>query len=134
MLTWWQGNVNAGVGNGQDEIYGTHYSQIAVGRAANGLRADLHEFQLTAAGTALITAYYPVLTDASSVRNGPRRAIVLDSVVQEIDIPTGLVLFQWDSLDHVPLTDTETPFPSPPRSIRLTTSTSTRSSRTPTAT
>ena len=37
---------------------------------------------------------------------------MLDSVVQEIDIPTGLVLFQWDSLDHVPLTDTETPFPS----------------------
>ena len=31
---------------------------------------------------------------------------MLDSVVQEIDIPTGLVLFQWDSLDHVPLTDT----------------------------
>ena len=30
--------------------------------------------------------------------------VVLDSVVQEIDIPTGLVLFQWDSLDHVPLT------------------------------
>jgi arylsulfotransferase ASST len=25
-------------------------------------------------------------------------------VVQEIDVPTGLVLFQWDSLDHVPLT------------------------------
>ena len=29
--------------------------------------------------------------------------IALDCVVQEIDIPTGLVLFQWDSLDHVPL-------------------------------
>ena len=24
-------------------------------------------------------------------------------MAQEIDIPTGLVLFQWDSLDHVPL-------------------------------
>jgi hypothetical protein len=30
---------------------------------------------------------------------------VLDAVVQEIDIPTGLVLFQWDSLDHIPLSD-----------------------------
>ncbi len=28
---------------------------------------------------------------------------MFDAVVQEIDIPTGLVLFQWDSLDHVPL-------------------------------
>ena len=26
-------------------------------------------------------------------------------MVQEIDIPTGLLLFQWDSLDHVPVTD-----------------------------
>ena len=30
---------------------------------------------------------------------------MLDSVVQEIDIKTGLVLYQWDSLDHVPLAD-----------------------------
>jgi hypothetical protein len=27
----------------------------------------------------------------------------MDSVVQEIDVKTGLLLFQWDSLDHVPL-------------------------------
>ena len=111
VLTWWQGNVNAGVGNGEGQIYDAHYSRIAVVRGGNGLAADLHEFQLTAAGTALITAYYPVYADASSVKHGPRRAIVLDSVVQEIDIPTGLVLFQWDSLDHVPLTESEAAFP-----------------------
>jgi hypothetical protein len=111
VLTWWQGTVNAGVGNGQDEIYDTHYSRIAAVRGGNGLASDLHEFQLTATGTALITAYYPVYVDASSVKHGPTRAIVLDSVVQEIDIPTGLVLFQWDSLDHVPLTESEATFP-----------------------
>jgi hypothetical protein len=32
--------------------------------------------------------------------------VVLSGVVQEIDIPSGRVLFQWDSLDHVPVTDT----------------------------
>jgi len=111
VLTWWQGNVDAGVGNGQGEIYDSHYVQIAVVRGADGLASDLHEFQLTSAGTALITAYYPVFMDASSVKNGPKRAVVLDSVVQEIDIPTGLVLFQWDSLDHVPLTESETAYP-----------------------
>jgi hypothetical protein len=31
-------------------------------------------------------------------------------VVQEIDIATGKVLFEWDSLDHVPVTDTYAPF------------------------
>jgi hypothetical protein len=49
--------------------------------------------------------------DASSVKRS-KQAIVLDSVVQEIDIPTGLVLFQWDSLDHVPLADSYQPAPS----------------------
>lgn len=104
VLTWWQGFLGAGVGVGQDVIYNSSYRQIATVRAGNGLHADVHEFQLTPQGTALITAYFPVYRDASSM-GGSKREIVLDSVVQEIDIPTGLVLFQWDSLDHVPLTD-----------------------------
>jgi hypothetical protein len=96
---------------GQDLIYDSAYNPVASVRAANGLSADLHEFQLTPQGTALITAYYPVYWDASSIRGGLKREITLDSVVQEIDIPTGLVLFQWDSLDHVPVTDTYEPLP-----------------------
>jgi hypothetical protein len=31
--------------------------------------------------------------------------------VQEIDIPTGLVLFQWDSLDHIPVSASYQPIP-----------------------
>jgi hypothetical protein len=27
----------------------------------------------------------------------------VDAVVQEIDIKTGLVLFEWHALDHIPL-------------------------------
>jgi hypothetical protein len=96
---------------GEDEIYDSSYRPVATVRAANGLRADLHEFKLTPQNTALITAYYPVYRDARSV-HGLRREIVLDSVVQEIDIPTGLVLFQWDSLDHVPLSATYGRLPS----------------------
>ena len=105
VLTWWQGYSDAGVGVGEDRIFNSSYQQIAVVQAANGLSADLHEFQVTPSNTALITAYYPVYWNASSV-HGSAHEIVLDSVVQEIDIPTGLVLFQWDSLDHVPLGDT----------------------------
>ncbi|HUA49068.1 MAG TPA: arylsulfotransferase family protein [Solirubrobacteraceae bacterium] len=102
VLTWWQGYSGAGIGEGEDVIDDSSYRQIAVVRAGNGLYADLHDFRLTPQGTALITAYYPVYWDASPV-GGAKRQIVLDSVVQEIDIKTGLVLFQWDSLDHVPL-------------------------------
>ena len=103
VLTWWQGNETAGVGVGQDMIADSSYQVVKVISAANGLSADLHEFQLTPWGTALITAEYPVYRNASPV-GGSAHEIVLDSVVQEIDIATGLVEFQWDSLDHVPLT------------------------------
>ncbi len=102
VLTWWQGDVSGGIGVGEDVIYNSSYQQIATVKAGNGLSADLHEFQLTPQGTALITAEYPVRWDLSSV-HGPKNGIAFDSVVQEIDIPTGLVLFQWDSLDHVPV-------------------------------
>ena len=108
VLTWWQGYSGAGVGAGEDVIENSSYRQIAVVRAANGLSADLHEFRLTPQGTALITAYYPVYWDATDLHMSSRQ-IVLDSVVQEIDIKTGLLLFEWDSLDHVPLTDTYEP-------------------------
>lgn len=104
VLTWWQGYSGAGVGAGEDVIYDSSYRQLAVVRAGNGLFADLHEFRLTSQGTALITAYYPVLWDASAL-HGAKQQIVLDSVLQEIDVKTGLVLYQWDSLDHVPLAD-----------------------------
>ncbi len=104
VLTWWQGYSGAGVGSGEDVIYDSSYRQVAVVRAGNGLTADLHEFRLSSQDTALITAYFPVYWDASAL-HGSNQQIVLDSVVQEIDVKTGLVLYQWDSLDHVPLAD-----------------------------
>jgi Arylsulfotransferase (ASST) len=110
VLTWWQGYSGAGIGQGEDVIEDSSYRQIAVVRAGNGLYADLHDFRLTRQGTALITAYYPVYWDAAGI-GGAKRQVVLDSVVQEIDIKTGLVLFQWDSLDHVPLSRSYEPLP-----------------------
>ncbi|HJS94987.1 MAG TPA: arylsulfotransferase family protein [Solirubrobacteraceae bacterium] len=101
VLTWWQGFQNAGLGKGEDVIYDNHYRQIATVQAGNGLVADLHEFTITPQGTALITAYRLVHWPIGSNPSG----LVFDGVVQEIDIPTGLVLFQWDSLDHVSLAD-----------------------------
>lgn len=105
VLTWWQGIVSTrGYGVGEDLIYDDTYRRIATVRAAEGSRADLHEFVITPQGTALITAYNPVRADLSSV-GGPRDGTVLDGVVQELDIKTGLVLFEWHSLGNVPLSD-----------------------------
>ncbi len=114
VLTWWQGNESAGVGIGQDVIMSNSYQVVKTVSAGNGLSADLHEFNLTPRGTALITAAYPVIVNAASV-GGPTHEVVLDSVAQEIDVATGLVLFQWDSLDHIALSAGYTRLPNPPK-------------------
>ncbi|MGZ4166882.1 MAG: arylsulfotransferase family protein [Solirubrobacteraceae bacterium] len=104
MLTWWQGTVNGGVGTGVDEIYDSSYRPVATVKGVNGIQADLHEFQLTPQNTALITGYFPVFVNASGVKGGSVHQLAYDSVAQEIDVATGLVVWQWDSLDHVPPT------------------------------
>jgi hypothetical protein len=104
VLTWWQGSINmSGVGHGVDEIFNSSYRPIATVKTVNGVDADLHEFLLTPQGTAWRTAYKPVYWDASSIKHGSKKEIVFDSIAQEIDVKTGLVLYQWDSLDHVAL-------------------------------
>jgi hypothetical protein len=108
VLTWWQGYSGAGLGFGNDVITDDHYRRIATVQAGNGLRADLHEFLLTPRGTALITAFFPVYGDARA-EHGSSHTVIYDAVIQEIDVKTGLVLFQWDSLDHVPLSASYTP-------------------------
>ena len=49
---------------------------IAHVRAGNGLQADLHEFQLTPQGTALITAYDPIRCDLSAVGGSADGALI----------------------------------------------------------
>jgi hypothetical protein len=108
VLTWWQGDISVhGFGIGEGVIADTAYTDIAHVRGGNGLQADLHELQLTPQGTALITAYEPVVCDLSSV-GGSSDAAVTDGVLQQIDVKTGLVMFQWTSLDHVALDESYT--------------------------
>ncbi len=105
VLTWWEGTVISGYGRGTCTIADSSYRPIATVRAGNGLDADLHEFNLTPQGTALITAYRTATTDLSAL-GGPTAGKVLACQAQEIDIATGKVLFSWDSLDHVAVTET----------------------------
>jgi hypothetical protein len=105
VLTWWQGTISkAGIGTGRYVIYDRHYRPLTTVRAGRGLTGDLHEFQLTPRGTAFVSAYDEVPADLSAV-GGPKKSYAYDSVVQEIDVRTGKVVFQWRSLDHVPLSE-----------------------------
>jgi hypothetical protein len=105
VLTWWQGRLtDHGFGVGVDVIDGSHYQTLAEVHAGNGYQADLHDFQLTPQGTALLTAYSEVDCDLAAA-GGPADGAVTNSLFQEIDIKTGLVMFEWTSLDHVALGD-----------------------------
>jgi hypothetical protein len=105
VLTWWQGTLTKyGFGQGADVVDDEHYRTIAEVHAGNGDQADLHEFQLTPAGTALLTAYRPLDCNLTPV-GGPALSAVTDSLFQEIDVRTGLVMFEWTSLDHIALAD-----------------------------
>jgi len=105
VLTWWEGRITqTGVGIGRYVISDQTYKRIAEFGLGNGLTGDLHEFRLTPRGTALVLAYKPVVRDLTTV-GVDKRSWVYDSVVQEVTVPGARVLFEWHSIDHVPLAE-----------------------------
>jgi hypothetical protein len=111
-LTFWQGKVlSLGFGEGEDVIVNDRYQRLATVTGGNGLPADLHDFQLAPHGVAYTTAFNPVRCDVSSVESGTHNGVVLDNAVQEIDVKTGLVRWEWHSLDHVAVSESETAAP-----------------------
>ena len=103
VLTWWQDPLIAhGSSTAGDVIANSAYQEIAIVRAGNGYQPDLHEFQITPEGTALITVYDAIDCNLSAV-GGPAYGAVADTLLQEIDLRTGLVMYEWHSLDHVSL-------------------------------
>jgi hypothetical protein len=109
VLTWWQGRVlQLGFGQGEDEIYNTSYQPVAAVRAGNGYHADLHEVRLTPQGTAWIDAFDPIDMNLASA-HGAANGILTDSIVQEVDIKTGLVMWEWHAFGHIPLGDSFNP-------------------------
>jgi len=109
VLTWWEGQVELGVGYGKAIIADSSYKTIATISGGDGLSADLHEFVITPQDTALITAVRPRSADLSAL-GGPAKGTALTGSVLEVDIASGKVLFEWNSLDYVPVTDTYAAF------------------------
>jgi hypothetical protein len=108
VLTWWQDPLSAGGSRKAGEVIANSaYQTIAVVRAGNGYQPDLHEFQITPQGVGLITVYDAIDCDLSSV-GGPKDGAIADTLLQEIDLKTGLVMYEWHSLDHVPLSNAYT--------------------------
>jgi hypothetical protein len=100
VMTFWQS-----YGGGVDVILNHSYQQIATVYAGNGYTTGDHEFEITAQGTALINAYRVIPANLRPV-GGRRRGKLIDQAIQEIDIATGRVLWQWRARDHIRLTAT----------------------------
>jgi hypothetical protein len=95
VLTW-------GETPGVYVIFDSSYREIARFEAVNGHNGDHHEFLISPQDTALITIYNAVPKDLSSI-GGSKDGLAVQGIVQELDIETRELLFEWRSIDHVGL-------------------------------
>lgn len=100
VLTFWRGRFAAGWGYGEYVMLDSAYREIKLVRARSGYRADIHEMQITPENTALLAIYNRVRYDLRRY-GGPRNGEVLDNIIQEIDLDTGRLLFEWHSLGNI---------------------------------
>lgn len=113
VLAWWEGQlIPAGYGKGEYHVVDGAYREVATVRAAGGFSGDLHELVLTPRGTAMFTVYGAHPADLGPV-GGSDRGVLLDSYLQEVDVATGQLLFQWQASKHVALDESYLAPPAP---------------------
>lgn len=103
VLTYYRG-PNYAWGNAEITVLDEADDRIATvttGGEVGPQQADFHDTTITDRGTMLLISYYPTPRDLSAV-GGPADGWVLDGRIQEIDIATGAVVFEWSAADHVP--------------------------------
>lgn len=108
VLTWFEGTVVGGHGQGRYAIADSSYRILRWVDAGNGYQGDLHEFVITDHGTALFTCYAEEQADLSGLGGSPQRSY-LNGIVQEVDIASGRVLFQWRADRHVNFAESYAP-------------------------
>jgi hypothetical protein len=115
VLAWWKGEVMLplGYGKGEAVIVDDSYQELRRIRPIGSQPMDVHELRLTNEGTALFTCYPRTVERDLTVLGGPRRAPVLESVIQEVDIRSGRLLLEWRSLDHIAVEESYRPFIDP---------------------
>lgn len=73
-------------------------------RAVNGAKTDFHECRIISDTSYIILGIREDTVDLSKIRGGNPRAVVWNNVIQERTF-SGRTLFEWRSLDHIPVTD-----------------------------
>lgn len=122
VITFWNGTeaTTHGYGAGAVEVLNNRYEKIhsICPRLDVSLNTpedstvkcycDFHESLITPDNTMLVTVYNQTTADLSSV-GGPKTAVVIDSLVVEVDIQTNKPIFIWSPLEHVPVRDSHRP-------------------------
>ncbi|GAA1695489.1 hypothetical protein GCM10009808_10900 [Microbacterium sediminicola] len=112
VLTYWVGESGFH-GQGEvivlDDTY-TELTRVTTSGSIGPGQADMHETTITPAGTMLLIAYITEPADLTAV-GGPEDGYVLAGHVQEVDIATGEAIFEWSSLDEVPVTESQYELP-----------------------
>jgi hypothetical protein len=112
VLTWWEGAITKGYGRGAYVIADTSYREITRVHAGGGLEADLHEFIIGPEDTGFFLISRAVEHDVAPTSGGSTTpGMVLEAVIQEVDIATGQVLFEWHSLPSIDPTESYQPLP-----------------------
>jgi hypothetical protein len=86
-----------------DVIFDSRYKEIRRVQATGpGVHTQIHEFLLTKNNNAIVVGYRFLKRDARA-EGGSSNQTVIDAVVQVVSLKTNRVVFNWHSIDHVPL-------------------------------
>ncbi|GAA5926738.1 hypothetical protein JCM1841_000628 [Sporobolomyces salmonicolor] len=98
-----------GYGRGQWQLYDSQYEHVATVEAQNTTASatDPHDFSISRDGTAVVELWRPRQVDLRPLGdNELERGWAFDCIIQEIDIETNELLFEWHALDHIPVEET----------------------------
>ncbi len=113
-LSWWEGNLTpTGVTlTGTDYVVNQNYKIVAKLTGQDGWIFSPHEFAISGGHFAWVTAYKNVPMDLVPY-GGVLNGTLTDTAVQEYDLNTGKLVYSWDAVDHIPLSESETKPPPP---------------------
>ncbi len=87
-------------------IVDTNLNNVSTVNAANGYNIAMHSFKMLPNGNRVVMCQENLIVDMrSQAENGHPAANVQQALIQEIT-PDGVLVFQWRSLDHLPITAT----------------------------
>jgi EmrB/QacA subfamily drug resistance transporter len=107
VLSWWQGDITATgqTNSGEDVVVNQHYKKIATLKGEDGWVLTLHEFTIRG-GDAWVTANKNVPAQLAKY-GGVNGGAMIDSAVQEYNLKTGKLVYNWVASKHISPTDSE---------------------------